>query len=321
MPPDLAGKGNIEVFQFDSIPNTSASYNLWMAGEIEESTIPFVQLQAHLDNFPDETSKITDLVVFYIGFAHDKPPFDDARVRAAFSAAFDREAYIRDVVQGLGLPMRHFAPPGIFGAPPIDEVGVGFDPEFAAEKLAEAGYPNCEDFPVIKLISFSGDTTLAWIKFAQANWGKNLGCSPDILKIEQVINDEFWAATKRDAPIADRPHMWTLGWFPYYPDENNWVGDVLWCQGDTRTKRSCTDMDDLIVQAREESDPAVRVELYRQIEEGFFGQNGEFPIAPLRLRIRYIARHAWLSYIPAQFGGAQWYNWLVDEDLRIEMTQ
>ena len=35
-------------------------------------------------------------------------------------------------------------------------------------------------------------------------------------------------------------------------------------------RHPCTFVDDLIVQAREETDPAIRIELYRQIEEAFF---------------------------------------------------
>lgn len=321
LPADLAGTGNIDVFQFYTVSNSSTLYDLWLANEIEESPIPLDKLQGHLDNFAEETISVTDRVVFYIGFAHDKPPFDDARVRAAFSAAFDREAYIQNIVLGQGLPMRHFSPPGIIGAPPIDAVGVGFDPDFAAEKLAEAGYPNCEGFPHIKLIGYSGASTLAWIKFAQESWTENLGCSADTVVVIQVTFDEFWDAIDQDSSEDDRPHMWTLGWEPYYPDENNWVGDVLWCQGDTRTNRPCTHIDDLIEQAREEVDPTIRADLYLKIEEGFFGKNGEFPIAPLRLRIKYLARHAWLRYTPAPFGAAQWYNWLIDEELRMEMTQ
>jgi len=321
VPADMAGGGNIEIFITNVVPDVATSYNLWLAGEVAQSGIPDPELQAHLEQFPDETDQIADLAVFYIGFAHDTPPFDDANVRAAFSAAFDRVTYLQDIRQGQGLPMRHFAPPGIFGAPPIDEVGVGFDPEFAAAKLAEAGYPNCDGFPQVTLIGYSGASTLAWIEFAQANWSGNLGCSTDILQIEQLTFAELLAATEQDVPVEDRAHMWTLGWGPDYADENNWVGDVLWCDGSTRTNRPCTVNDDLIVQAREESDPAVRIELYRQIEEGFFGPDGEFPFAPIFLRIGFVARHSWLTRIPALFGGDQLYTWVIDEDMRMEMNQ
>jgi ABC-type oligopeptide transport system substrate-binding subunit len=107
--------------------------------------------------------------------------------------------------------------------------------------------------------------------------------------------------------------MWTLGWGPDYADENNWVGDVLWCETDNRSKRECNEIDDLIVEAREESDPAARVELYSQIEELFFGAEGEYPFFPIYLRIQFGATHSWIDYTLALFGGQQWYNWTIDQ--------
>lgn len=321
IPADLAGSGNIDVIITDVVPDTSTGYALWLAGEVETSGIPDAELQAHLDNYPDETVQIADLAVFYIAFAHDKAPFDDKNVRAAFSAAFDRATFVQEVRQGQGIPMRHFAPPGITHAPPIDEVGVGYDPEFAAAKLAEAGYPNCEGFPQVTLLGYSGESTLRWIEFAQDNWSTNLGCDPDLIQIEQQSFADLLASTSANTATEDRPHMWTLGWGPDYADENNWVGDVLWCQGSNRETRPCTEEDDWIVEAREEPDQERRAELYRMIEEGFFGEDGEFPFAPIFLRIAFVAVHSWYDFTPALFGGSQTYNYSIDSAMRAEMTQ
>jgi len=246
-----------------------------------------------------------------------KAPFDDARVRRAFSAAFDRETFVATVRQGQGLPMIHFAPPGIFGAPPIDEVGIEFDPEFAAEQLAEAGYPNCEGFPQVTLLGYSGQSTLNWIEFAQDQWSTNLGCDPSLIQIEQQPFSELLAATAASTPDEDAPHMWTLGWGPDYADENNWVGDVLWCEGENRSIRTCNEIDDLIVEARQEPDQARRIELYREIEEQFFGYEGEVPFFPIFVRIAFTARHTWLDRVPALFGGDQYYNWTMDWDAKL----
>ncbi|MBN2502388.1 MAG: peptide ABC transporter substrate-binding protein [Anaerolineales bacterium] len=317
MPADMIGSGNIEAYDVNVVPDTSTGYALWLNNEVDVAGIPDAELQAHLEQFPDETVQIANLTVYYIGFRMTKPPFDDARVRRAFSAAFDRETYVDVINQGQGLPMKHFAPPGIFGAPPIDEVGVGFDPEFAAAQLAEAGYPNCEGFPTVTLLGYSGQNTLNEIEYAQGQWSENLGCDPEKIIIEQQSFAELLDSTSVDTPDEDAPHMWTLGWGPDYADENNWVGDVLWCEGDVRFKRTCNDIDDLIEQARIESDPAVRADLYYQIEEMFFGAEGEFPFMPTDLNINYAAEHTWVERIVALFGGEQWYNWSIDWEAKL----
>jgi oligopeptide transport system substrate-binding protein len=317
MPADMVGDGNVEKFVINVVPDTSTGYALWLNNEIETSGIPDAELEAHLDQYGDETVQIPDLAVFYIAFRMTKAPFDDVHVRRAFGAAFDRATFVETVRQGQGLPMSHLAPPGIFGAPPINEIGVGYDPEFAAAEMEAAGYPNCEGFPTVTLLGYSGQSTLNWIEFAQANWSENLGCSPDLIQIEQQPFSELLTATAADTPDAEAPHMWTLGWGPDYADENNWVGDVLWCETDNRSKRTCNEIDDLIVEAREESDPARRIELYAEIEEAFFGYEGEYPFFPIFLRIAYVAEHSWLDRIPALFGGEQYYHWSIDQEAQL----
>ncbi|MEN8172674.1 MAG: peptide ABC transporter substrate-binding protein [Chloroflexota bacterium] len=311
MPADMHGGGNIERFVTNVVPDGTTGYALWLNGEVETSGIPDAELEAHLAEFADETVQIPDLAVFYIAFRMTKAPFDNVHVRRAFSAAFDRQTFVDEVRQGQGLPMSHFAPPGIFGAPPINEVGVGYNVEYAQEQLALAGYPNCEGFPQVSLLGYSGQSTLNWIEFAQANWSENLGCSPDLITIEQQSFGELLATTKADD--AEAPNMWTLGWGPDYADENNWVGDVLSCETALRMKRECNEIDEKIQLARTSTDPAERIALYAEIEDMFFGEEGEFPFFPIFLRIAYVAEHSWLTRTPALFGGDQWYTWNLDQ--------
>jgi oligopeptide transport system substrate-binding protein len=312
LPQDLRGTGNIERVVTRVVPELSTGYALWLNNEVDATGIPDLELQAHLERFSDETEQEPDLSVLYFGFALDKPPFDNVHVRRAFSAAFDRQTYSDQVLQGQCLPMIHFAPPGIFGAPPIDEVGVGFDPQYAQEQLAQAGYPDCEGFPQVTLLTFEGQDSLHGAEYAQAQWEEHLGCSLELIRIEQLPFREQLAAVK--APAEARPHIWTAGWAPDYPDENNWVGDVLWCKSpENPRRRECSELDDLIVEAREEPDPERRIALYRQIEEGFFGPEGEMPIAPRCTQIGFGAVHLWLDAGPLElFSGVQWYNWTID---------
>ena len=81
-----------------------------------------------------------------------------------------------------------------------------------------------------------------------------------------------------------------------------------------RQKRACSEVDDLIVQARSEQDQSVRADLYAQIEEGLFGPEGEMPFAPIYVRIAFTAEHSWVDRVLALFGGEQWYTWNIDQE-------
>jgi oligopeptide transport system substrate-binding protein len=317
-PADMAGVGNIERWITDVVPDPSTGYALWLNNEVDRAAIPNAELEAHLEQFPDETIQEPDLGVFYFGFNMLKPPFDNVDVRRAFSAAFDRETYLRDVRQGQGLVMTHFAPPGMFGAPPINEVGISFDPDAARAYLAEGGYPDCEGLPPISLVSYTGQGTLDWVEFGMAGFAEHLGCDSSLFSIEQLPFRELLLAYSEDVPLADAPAMWTAGWGPDYPDENNWVGDVLWCENRPNDhRRECSEVDDLIVEARVETDPDRRIELYAQIEEMFFGEEGIIPFTPHYVRIAFLAQHDWYDRDLDLFGGVQMYNNSIDQDAKL----
>jgi oligopeptide transport system substrate-binding protein len=312
IPADLHGNGNIQRIVFSVLEDCKAGYALWLENKVDASCIPNEQMETHLERFADETDQVTDLSVNYISFRMTKPPFDDPRVRRAFSAAFDRDTFVKEVLKGQGIPMIHFAPPGIFGAPPVDEVGLSFDPQFAREQLAAAGYPNCQGFPRVTIVSYREQDPL--LEFAKDQWMTNLGCSADVIQVETRAFRETMDLTMSDAPDTQAPNMWKMGWVADYADENNWVGAVLWCKTHTREKRTCNEIDDLIVQARQETDSQLRIQLYRQIEELFFGPQGEIPFVPIYTSTTYTARHTWLEPTHPPFGGEQWYTWSIDQE-------
>jgi oligopeptide transport system substrate-binding protein len=313
---DLDYGGNIDIINYTLIEDAGTVFALYQDDQLDSSGVPPAELQNVLDSddFAEQLVQIFDLVVYYFGFAHDKAPFDDVRVRRAFTAVIDRAAFVEQITQGQGVAMIHFTPPGMAGAVPINEVGVGFDPEFAQTQLEEAGYPNCEGFPNIDIITYQ--TAGNWGEFWAAAAEEHLGCSPDIFTVESLEFSVLLEITGADTPTQDRPNMWTLGWGPDYPDANNWVFDAgLACESGNDFLRACSEMDDLIDQAARESDPAIREQLYREIEEGFFGPEGEHPIAPLYMRSFFVLVKTWYEgafETDGLFGGGHWDHRNVD---------
>lgn len=66
----------------------------------------------------------------------------DPRVREAIDLAIDRQAIVKQVVEGYGAPTRGFFPPQIPGYNPALSETLRYDPEAARRLLREAGHPD-----------------------------------------------------------------------------------------------------------------------------------------------------------------------------------
>ena len=136
---------------------------------------------------------------------------------------------------------------------------------------------------------------------------------------EQEFSVLLETVDPRNEP-EDRPHVWTLGWGPDYPDANNWVGDVLHCESENTFKRPCTEVDDLITQAAQENDPDLRNELYYRVEEMFFGPEGEHPVITLYMRLDYSLQKPWYSgpfETDGLFGGPHYNYRTIDQEAQL----
>jgi oligopeptide transport system substrate-binding protein len=317
MPDDLRGPGNIDRVDIIVINDNSTLLSLYLSGQVDiirSGGIPEGEISSVLENedLQDQLLFITGTGIDYLSFNHGKPPFDNLYVRRAFSASIDREAIINDAAGGLGAPMIHITPPSMPAAPPIDEIGVGYDPDWAREQLAQSPYPDCEGFPEVYSVSQPGRRT-RYVEFLIQAWSTELGCDPSLFRNE-VIEDfsNMIPIISINNDMALRPEWHPIGWGPDYPDSNNWVGDILKCDIDNAfTSRPCSEVDNVIQQAREETDPATREELYAQIEDMFFGYEGIFPAAPIRLSASYALYQPYIDgpiETDGQVGGEH-YDW------------
>ncbi len=319
-PEDLAGPGNVERIIITVVEDAGTTFALYQDNQVDASGVPIAELQSVLEdpNYADQLKQVADLAVFYFGFAVNKSPFDDVHARRAFSAAVDRNAFVQEVRQNRGVPMIHFTPPGMFGAPPINEVGVGYNPDFARAEMAAAGYENCDGFPNVEIVTYTGAGT--WAEFLSASAERELGCDPNLFTIEQQEFSVLLETVDKNNPPEDRPNMWTLGWGPDYADANNWVNEVLYCEGQNDFMRPCSEVDDLIIEAAQESDPERRIELYSRIEDMLFGEEGVFPIIPLFMRLDYVLIKPWYD-VPVEtdglFGGAHWDWRSIDQEQQL----
>jgi ABC-type oligopeptide transport system substrate-binding subunit len=140
---------------FVNTPNAEDALSAYEAGEIDAITnAPFEPLALKLLAPYKDFRRSTYGALTYYGFNTSREPFDDVRVREALALAIDRERITRDDLEGATEPAGKFLPEAMSGEKPVVDKAelLEHDVNKARELLAEAGYPNGEGFPVIRLL-------------------------------------------------------------------------------------------------------------------------------------------------------------------------
>lgn len=308
--------GNVDVVNILHLDADADAFALWEERNLDLSPVPAADEADILAHHSLKFDLVPNQAVFYLGYNFDSPAFRELEVRRAFSWAIDRERLVEEVYGARALPMRHFAPPGTLGAPRLDEVGMGYNPDRARQQMDASTFTDCRLMPPITYMVSSSDLALQQAQLIRDMWIEELGCKEEQITIQQVQFGTLLAETQPDAGRL-RPDMWDLGWIPYYPDEQNWVGDVLHCnQSENRQRRPCSQVDSVILEAGGSADQQQRLELYRQVERDFFGEEAIEPVSPLLVRADPVLRQTWVTYTPAPFGGEQYDTYYIDPALK-----
>jgi len=253
---------------------------------------------------------------YILYFRTTKPPMDDVHVRRALSYALDRQSLIDNVIKGGQMPARAFAPPGIFGNVAEDpEVGITFDLEKAQAELAEAGYPDGEGFPTLLYMynTFGGFNE----KLAQAvaqMWKDNLNIDVTFESMEWKVYLDIIKASTPDEEVG---HVFRYAWLADYPDQNNWVHEVMNpTQGANRSKLDpetdalAAELNELTIAAGQEQDPEKRKEMYKRAEQILTYEICAF--APLYHYTTVVVVKPYLHRDYPLMCGVNWAEWRMD---------
>ncbi|MEE8442502.1 MAG: ABC transporter substrate-binding protein, partial [Dehalococcoidia bacterium] len=197
---------------------------MYEAGEIDVAPL----FSDELDDVRDpenplsqELVELPELSIFYVGFASDKPPFDDPKVRQAFLMATDRAKLLRDVFNESQEIAHGFLPPGLPGYNP-DIPTIPFDPEAARLLLADSSYGGPDGLPPI-IYTASGVTTPGpVVESLLEMWRENLG-------VEVVVQLRDPGLYFYILGLAV-DNLYDYGWIADYPDPHNFL-DVLFHSG------------------------------------------------------------------------------------------
>jgi oligopeptide transport system substrate-binding protein len=262
----LTGTSPMTMYENGDIDAVAVTIN-----DIERVSDPSSPLNKELSSGPELS---TNFIVFNV----KKPPFDDPKVRQAFSLAIDRKT-ISDVVnKKMDKPANTILPPGMPGfnsnLPPAT-----YDPAQAKQLLAQSKYAG--KLPDITWTTAGGGGgTPAEIQAIAGMLKDNLGVNVSIQQTDWAtflgqIND----------PPNNQYQIFDLAWIADYADPENFF-DILFRGASTGNwaNYSNPDVDKLIDQAGLEQDPATRFKLYQQAEQMILNDT---PVIPLSYSEQY----------------------------------
>jgi oligopeptide transport system substrate-binding protein len=199
---------------------------------------------------------------YFYAFTLSAPPFDNAAVRQAFALALDRQA-LTSLANSLGddgRPATTFTPPETLGRDLYGEIGLPFNPAQAAQSLAQAGYPDGDEFPPV-IFGYAADPNNAALADAAASmWRAHLGVD---VTVEEIDDATFF-----DRIANDPPQIYALGWVADYNDPDGFLLAAFDSASSERVDGfSKPGFDRLVRQAASlATDPAARLRAYIEAE-------------------------------------------------------
>lgn len=191
--------------------DTNTNYTMFIAGQSDWcTTVPTEMLDQIM--MMKEYQVSPQLSTYYYSFNVNKAPLDNADVRKAISYAIDRETLVDNVLKAGQIPSYSMVPP-MEGYEGLTEET--YDPEYAAELLAKAGYPNGAGFPTITILYNTDDNHKMIAEFIQSELKNNLN-------INVELENQEWATynANRDNHNFE---IARAGWVGDYQDPNTFL--------------------------------------------------------------------------------------------------
>ncbi|MEI0531255.1 peptide ABC transporter substrate-binding protein [Brachyspira pilosicoli] len=194
----------------------------------------------------------------------------DVRIRKALSLAIDRNYIVENVVPTAKSPTSAWVPVGAYdvtgdfrenGGEYIDLSKEAYfnNVEMAKKLLAEAGYPNGENFPVLEYKTTSDLVYMQVAEAVQQMWKENLGIDLQITSLE-------WAAYQQMRSEKDYQLIRTL-WIGDYSDPMTFLENYLSYRSQNTTGYSNVIFDKYIETARSTANQSIRMEAMHNAEK------------------------------------------------------
>lgn len=254
---------------FHPIDKEQTEERMFRSGQLHlTNTTPSEKIAVYKEKSPELISINPFLGTYYYLINTLKKPFDDPRVRKALAMSINRSQIVEKITKGGQIPAFAYTPPDTMGFTP--EAAIPYDLEGARKLLAEAGYPDGENFPECELLYNTNDGHRKIAVAIQQMW--NTALNVNITLMNQDWKVYLDSTRNQDFQIA------RASWIGDYPDPNTFLDMWLTDGGNNHTGWSNEAYDNLIARAAGTIDQKERYSYFQQAEKILAD---EVPIIPI----------------------------------------
>lgn len=246
---------SIRFLSFDSLDTTERAFR---SGQLHiTSGVPSSKVDGYRNAHDPAYVVYPRVGTRFLSINTTKAPFDDDRVRRAFSLAIDRQKLVDVVLRTGGTPAYSF----------VKAVPAGHEPTAlivesvteARQLLAAAGYPGGQNFPPVEYLYNTLDRNRQIAEALQQMWFHALG-------VKVTLRNEEWKVfldTRRQLDY----HISRSGWLPFSPEPAELYELQTTNSPSNETGWSHPAYDAAVNAARREMDPVRRSVYYDQLDQ------------------------------------------------------
>ena len=274
-----------EKLAFHLQDDQNAIYASYRSGDLDfVNSVPQEEIKKLLET---KELKIAPYVgTYFVCFNTEKPPFNDPKVRKAFSLAIDRNFIVNQVTGRGEESATAFVPAGVYdakGAEGDDFRKVGGDyysikdedyeknVEEAKKLMEEAGYKDGEGFPQIDYLYNTDENHKAIAEALQNMWQEKLG-------VQVNLQNQDWNVFIKERKEGNF-NIARHGWIADYNDPMSFIDMWLTGGGNNDAHYSNPEYDKFVKAAKATSDQDERMKNMHKAEDILIGQDNV--LAPL----------------------------------------
>jgi oligopeptide transport system substrate-binding protein len=249
----------LERIDFVILNDGAAALSKYRNGELDEITVQ----PAHAESVAGDSSlnrqlvKIPNLTIFWIVVRVNSPPLSNVKVRLAVAQAIDRNAFVKQIFQGEGIPTQTFIPKGMHGYAP-NLTAQKFDVAQARASLAASGL-SAGQVSLTYAYDQSSDFAKTTAQFVHDQLKTNLGIELNLQGLDpNTLSSRVGAGQFQ----MTGPRGWTAD----YPDPADWYDLFLTTSSNNIALWQNQQYDNFVRVARTDINPGRRDQEYLQAQ-------------------------------------------------------